>query len=90
MSTHNICFTEALVSSTHNICYLPEIRKMSIFRQVSLGWANGIGHLLVCGQVIKFYNSTTLLQQNQGQYKSGILAHFQSIIARTLSGHRLS
>ena len=29
---------EALLMNTHNICFLPEIRQMSIFRQVNLGW----------------------------------------------------
>ena len=28
MSTHNICFSEALLMSTHNICFRAEIRKI--------------------------------------------------------------
>ena len=65
VSTNKKCLTEVLLMSTYNICFSLRNKKMSIFRQVNLGWTNRFWPF-TCLWRIEFGNSTALPKVNSG------------------------
>ena len=59
MSTHNICFAEAILMSTHNICFYGELTKiiLQLLSNNHLIRSTAVCHLLLCNvmKVVKIH-----------------------------------